>query len=107
MAVLRLLPGRQRYIDCGRAYFEGEGRLECAMTLRAGRVVWDPHGTLHALLGGGPRALLDGAQPATLRSQAPQRCACTRAAICPMWLSPARSSRRRSASTTSTYGPAG
>ena len=46
VAVLRLLPGRQRYIDCGRAYFEGEGRLECAMTLRAGRVVWDPHGTL-------------------------------------------------------------
>ncbi len=44
VAVLRLLPGRQRYIDCGRAYFEGEGRLECAMTLRAGRVVWDPTG---------------------------------------------------------------
>ena len=44
VAVLRLLPGPASYIDCGRARLDGEGRLECAMTLRAGRIVWDPAG---------------------------------------------------------------
>ena len=44
VAVLRLLPGPASYIDCGRARLDGEGRLECAMTLRAGRIVWDPTG---------------------------------------------------------------
>ena len=44
VAVLRHVPGPQSYIDCGRTRFDGEGKLECAMTLRAGRVVWDPAG---------------------------------------------------------------
>jgi len=44
VALLRVLPGRFSYTDCGRARMEGEGKLECALTLRAGKVVWDPTG---------------------------------------------------------------
>jgi dihydroorotase len=44
VAVLRLIDGPASYIDCGRARLEGQGRLECAMTLRAGQIVWDPAG---------------------------------------------------------------
>lgn len=44
VAVLRLLDGPFSYIDCGRARLDGQGKLECAMTLRAGRIVWDPTG---------------------------------------------------------------
>src|SRR5581483_8785405 len=44
VAVLRLIDGPQSYIDCGRARLDGQGRLECVMTLRAGRIVWDPTG---------------------------------------------------------------
>ena len=39
VALLRVLPGRFSYTDCGRARMEGEGKLECALTLRAGKVV--------------------------------------------------------------------
>ena len=52
------------------------------MTLRAGRVVWDPHGTLMPFWEEPPSAT--GRCPAcSAEPQAPQRCACTRAAICP------------------------
>ncbi|MSQ43437.1 MAG: hypothetical protein EXR45_04420 [Chloroflexi bacterium] len=44
IAVLRVLPGKFSYTDCGRARFDGEGKLECALTVRAGKVVWDPTG---------------------------------------------------------------
>ncbi|CAA9292945.1 MAG: Dihydroorotase [uncultured Chloroflexi bacterium] len=44
VAVLRHLDVPASYIDCGRARLDGRGRLECAMTLRAGQVVWDPSG---------------------------------------------------------------
>jgi dihydroorotase len=44
VAVLRHFDVPQSYIDCGRARLDGRGRLECAMTLRAGRIVWDPAG---------------------------------------------------------------
>jgi hypothetical protein len=30
--------------DCGWACIEAQHRLECAITLRAGEVVWDRHG---------------------------------------------------------------
>jgi dihydroorotase len=44
VAVLRHLDVPTSYIDCGRARFDGQGKLECALTLRAGQVVWDPTG---------------------------------------------------------------
>ena len=44
VAVLRHIDAPQSYIDCGRARLDGHGKLECAMTLRAGTVVWDPAG---------------------------------------------------------------
>jgi len=44
VAVLRHLDVPQSYIDCGRARFDGQGKLECAITVRAGQIVWDPAG---------------------------------------------------------------
>jgi dihydroorotase len=44
VAVLRHLDVPASYIDCGRARLDGRGKLECVMTLRAGRIVWDPTG---------------------------------------------------------------
>jgi dihydroorotase len=44
VAVLRWIAQPRSYADCGRARLEGPGELECAMTLRAGRIVWDPGG---------------------------------------------------------------
>ena len=44
VAVLGLLEGNFYYRDCGWACIDAQYRLECAMTLRAGQVVWDRHG---------------------------------------------------------------
>ena len=44
VAVLGVLAGNFYYRDCGWACIEGKHRLECALTLRAGEVVWDRHG---------------------------------------------------------------
>ena len=44
MAALRYLDGPHSYTDCGRARLEGRGKLECALTLRARQIVWDPSG---------------------------------------------------------------
>jgi dihydroorotase len=44
VAVLKLQTGEFSYIDCGRAKLTGDKRLECAMTLRAGAIVYDPGG---------------------------------------------------------------
>ena len=44
VAVLRHLDVPASYIDCGRARFDGRGKLECAITVRAGQSVWDPAG---------------------------------------------------------------
>jgi dihydroorotase len=44
VAVLRWLDRPRTYADCGRATHLGAGELECALTLRAGRIVWDPTG---------------------------------------------------------------
>lgn len=44
VAVLRHLDGPYSYVDCGRARLDGQGKLECAMTVRAGEIVWDPAG---------------------------------------------------------------
>jgi dihydroorotase len=44
VAVLRHLTGPYSYTDCGRARLDGQGKLECALTVRAGQIVWDPGG---------------------------------------------------------------
>jgi dihydroorotase len=44
IAVLRRLEGTFGFTDCGRARMMGSQKLECAMTLRAGKVVFDPTG---------------------------------------------------------------
>ena len=41
VTVLRHLQGAFSYRDCGWARMDGEDRLECALTLRGGQVVWD------------------------------------------------------------------
>lgn len=42
LAVLRVREGRFGYLDCGGARLEGEGKLECVATVRAGEVLFDP-----------------------------------------------------------------
>src|ERR1700728_886744 len=44
IAVLELLNGRFGYIDCGVAKMEGNVRLAARMTIRAGRILYDPSG---------------------------------------------------------------
>jgi dihydroorotase len=44
VAVLRWLDAPRGFADCGGARVDGRGELECLLTLRAGRVVWDPSG---------------------------------------------------------------
>jgi dihydroorotase len=44
VAVLRWIDRPRSFADCGHARLDGNGDLECAMTLRAGRIVWDPAG---------------------------------------------------------------
>ena len=44
VAVLRWIASPRQYADCGRARLTGQGELACAMTLRSGRIVWDPSG---------------------------------------------------------------
>lgn len=41
VAVLRVAQGSFRYMDGSRGTFEGDRRLQCEMTLKGGRVVWD------------------------------------------------------------------
>jgi len=44
IAVLELLKGRFGYIDCGVAKMDGNVRLTTRMTIRAGRISYDPSG---------------------------------------------------------------
>ncbi len=44
VAVFKCLEGTFRFTDCGRAKMTGEEKLECAMTVRAGKIVYDPTG---------------------------------------------------------------
>jgi dihydroorotase len=44
MAVLELLKGQFSYIDCGVARLDGNARLVARMTIRAGRILYDPSG---------------------------------------------------------------
>jgi dihydroorotase len=44
VAVLELREGSFGFSDCGRAKMTGRQKLECALTIRAGKVVYDPAG---------------------------------------------------------------
>ena len=44
IAVLELAKGHFSYIDCGVARFDGNANLTARMTIRAGRIVYDPSG---------------------------------------------------------------
>ena len=44
VAVLALQTGSFGYTDCGRARMMGDKKLACALTIRAGQVVYDPTG---------------------------------------------------------------
>lgn len=44
IAVLRLDTGRYGYVDTRGARIDGDRRIECAMTVRDGRVLWDRDG---------------------------------------------------------------
>lgn len=44
VAVLKRLEGSFGFTDCGRARMTGNQKLDCAMTIRAGKVVYDPTG---------------------------------------------------------------
>jgi dihydroorotase len=36
--------GAFSYVDCGRAKLQGDKKLECVLTVRAGKIVFDPSG---------------------------------------------------------------
>lgn len=44
LAVLQLHEGKFGYVDCGHAKITGKQKLSCAMTIRAGEVVYDAEG---------------------------------------------------------------
>jgi dihydroorotase len=44
VAVLSVEAGRFSFADVSGAHVEGAERLACELTLRAGKVVWDPKG---------------------------------------------------------------
>jgi len=44
VAVLKRLKGKFGFTDCGRAKMIGKEKLECVVTVRAGRIVYDPTG---------------------------------------------------------------
>jgi dihydroorotase len=44
VAVLRWVDRPRGYADCGHARLDGSGELQCLLTIRAGRVVWNPSG---------------------------------------------------------------
>ena len=44
IAVLELLRGDFGFVDSGRAKMKGDQRLQCALTVRAGEILWDRNG---------------------------------------------------------------
>jgi dihydroorotase len=42
--VFRVREGAFGFADCGRARLDGHLKLECALTVRAGEIVYDPGG---------------------------------------------------------------
>ncbi|MCX6045786.1 MAG: amidohydrolase/deacetylase family metallohydrolase [Chloroflexi bacterium] len=44
VAVFKLLSGAFSFVDCGKATMKGDKKFECALTVRAGEIVFDPTG---------------------------------------------------------------
>ena len=44
IAVFDLLHGAFGFVDSGHARMQGDRRLQCALTVRAGTIVWDRNG---------------------------------------------------------------
>ena len=44
VAVLALDEGEFGFVDCGQTRLESAQRLRCVLTLRAGEIVYNPHG---------------------------------------------------------------
>ena len=44
IAVIRKLDGSFNYVDCGKARLRGTSRLDCLMTIRDGKILYDPNG---------------------------------------------------------------
>jgi dihydroorotase len=44
VALFRRLEGSFGFTDCGKARIDGKQKLECALTIRAGQIVYDPSG---------------------------------------------------------------
>lgn len=44
VAVLKVRDEDCSFVDCGRARLKGKQKLECALTIRAGKIVYDPSG---------------------------------------------------------------
>ena len=44
VAVLALDQGEFGFVDCGQTRLESNQRLRCVLTLRAGEIVYNPHG---------------------------------------------------------------
>lgn len=44
VALLKLETGQFGFVDCGKAKMQGSKKLSCALTLRAGDIVYDPEG---------------------------------------------------------------
>src|SRR5215212_4952431 len=44
VTVFRLDEGEFGFVDCGRTRIEGSQRLRCVLTVRAGEIVYNPHG---------------------------------------------------------------
>ncbi len=44
VAVFKVLSGEFGFVDCGKATLKGDKKFECALTVRAGEIVFDPTG---------------------------------------------------------------
>ena len=44
IAVIEMMKGRFTYADCGKAKMTGDKKLQCLMTILAGKIVYNPGG---------------------------------------------------------------
>ncbi len=56
VALFQMHEGEFGFVDCGKAKLVGEQKLECQMTLRAGKIVFDPQGMSMPLWPDAPEA---------------------------------------------------
>ena len=59
VAVFKVLSGEFSFVDCGKATLKGDKKLECALTVRAGEIVFDPSGLSMPAWQDAPECLLE------------------------------------------------